>query len=232
MTQKKDTKNLTSVYSGVLKNDPERRENDFYPTPPLPVWILGKYTDIPKRVVEPCGGVGNISIELIRQNHDVTTYDLYEHDGPLVEGIITGKDVMSLPPPDDDEEIALVTNPPYHKNLPQLIAEKGITEYTYTALLVRITYLEGMKRKRAIFDKMPPTQMLFFSDRINFNPRVVGKEPVEENENIGGMLSYVWMVWDKRHPNWTTKNTECHWVSLKDEYPEWRKTRDEFYERK
>lgn len=218
----KRPKNITDVYSGVKKNSADRRENDFYPTPPLPVWILGKYTKIPKKVIEPCAGVGNVSIQLVRMGHEVLSYDLVEHPGPLIDGIITGVDATTLEPPEDVGEWGLITNPPYHQSLPAKLAEKSITDgYGYTGFLVRLTYLEGIKRRRDIFSKTPPTHMIFFSDRINFSERKLGTEPIEYDDQAGGMISYSWLVWDRKHPNWGTKNTECHWVSLKEEYPEW-----------
>ena len=46
--------NLTDIYTGVKKDDANRRQNDFYPTPPLATFVLGKYCKPPKNIVEPC----------------------------------------------------------------------------------------------------------------------------------------------------------------------------------
>lgn len=141
------TKNLADIYVGVKRNDPNRNENDLYPTPPLATYILKKYVSLPKNIVEPCAGRGNISIELQRCGFNVASFDLNKYD-PVLCKIQTGVDVLSLPKQVGYD--ALVTNPPYYKDLPRLIAEKGIAEYDVTALFVRLTFLEGKKRKRCL----------------------------------------------------------------------------------
>lgn len=206
-------KNLTDIYVGVKFNDPNRNENDLYPTPPLATYILQKYVDLPKKIVEPCAGRGNISIELLRHGFDVMSFDLYEYDNILCS-ITTGVDVLDLQKPEGYE--ALVTNPPYHKDLPRKIAEKGVAEYDVTALFVRLTFLEGKKRKK-LFTNNPPSDIIFLSDRIRFETGLL--EPVEKSDQIGGMIAYCWVVFDKRKED---RKTKLHWVLLEEEYDEWR----------
>ena len=167
-------KNLTDIYVGVKFNDPNRNENDLYPTPPLATYILQKYVDLPKKIVEPCAGRGNISIELLRHGFDVMSFDLHQYDDILCS-ITTGVNVLDLQKPEGYE--ALVTNPPYHKDLPRKIAEKGVAEYDVTALFVRLTFLEGKKRKK-LFTNNPPSDIIFLSDRIKFNNSLI--EPIEK----------------------------------------------------
>jgi len=205
--------NLTDIYTGVKKADPNRRKNDFYPTPPLATFILGKYCPPPKNVVEPCAGRGNISKQLQRMGHSVKSYDLNSYDNPLVD-IETGVDAMELQAP---EFHGVVTNPPYHKDLPRKLAEKWIPEYEYTAMFLRITFLEGKKRKK-LFTKHKPSSIIFLSDRVKFSADHI--EPIEKTDQIGGMIAYMWIVWD-HHPSVCTK---LQWVSLEDNYDEWKKT--------
>lgn len=202
--------NLKDIYTGVDKKDKKRRKNDFYPTPPLATYILNKYSTLLDDIVEPCAGRGNISVELQRCGHKVHSFDLYKYNHTLCD-IEHNKDVLTLEKPVTAR--SLVTNPPYHKDLPRKIAEKGISEYEVTALLVRLTFLEGKKRKE-LFSKHPPSDILFFSDRIKFSTDHI--EPVDKNDQIGGMIAYCWVVWNKRH-----KNTSCKWVTLEEEYEEW-----------
>lgn len=206
-------KNLTDIYVGVKFNDPNRNENDLYPTPPLATYILQKYIDLPNKIVEPCAGRGNISIELIRNGFDVASFDLYKYDETLCD-ITTGVDVLDLQKPDGYS--AIVTNPPYHKDLPRKIAEKGVAEYVVTALFVRLTFLEGKKRKK-LFTNNPPSDIIFLSDRINFGSNKL--EPIEKIDQIGGMIAYCWIVFDKRKED---KDTKLRWVLLEEEYDEWR----------
>lgn len=209
--------NLKDIYVGVKKNSEDRAENDFYPTPPLATYILHKYIDLPRVIVEPCAGRGNISIELLRHGYDVRSYDLNEYKDTLCS-ITVGQDVLTLEKPDDAQ--ALVTNPPYHKDLPRLIAEKGVAEYDLTALFVRLTFLEGKKRKN-LFTNNPPSDILFLSDRIKFDSSMI--EPIKKEHQLGGMIAYCWVVWNKRAQH---QNTRLRWVVLEDEYDEWRQNYD------
>jgi hypothetical protein len=211
--------NLKDIYVGVKKGDPNRVKNDFYPTPPLATFVLQKYIDLPRVIVEPCAGRGNISIELMRHGFEVLSYDLNEYDNPLCQ-ITTGQDVMALQKPHGAG--ALVTNPPYHKDLPRLIAEKGVAEYDMTALFVRLTFLEG-KTRRKLFTKHPPSDIIFMSDRIRFNTGLI--EPIEKKDQIGGMIAYMWIIWDRRLMN-LARPTKLHWVLLENEYDKWKANYD------
>lgn len=209
-------KSLTDIYVGVKHNDPSRNKNDLYPTPPIATFILQKYVELPKVIVEPCAGRGNISIELIRHGHTVHSYDMYDYEGTLCE-IKTGIDVLTHEKPDDAN--ALVTNPPYHKDLPRLIAEKGVSEYDLTALFVRLTFLEGKKRKK-LFTSHPPSDIIFLSDRIRFDTGLL--EPINKTHQLGGMIAYCWVVFKRDHKG----PTNLKWVSLEEEYDEWREHYD------
>lgn len=207
-------KDISSVYVGVKKDDENRREYDLYETPPLVTYILHKYTAIPAKVVEPCAGRGNIAIELKRCGYDVKAYDLNKHDNYHYP-VETGQDVLLLPKVEGYE--GFITNPPYFKDLPRKIAEKGIAEYDYTALFVRLTFLEGQKRKE-LFTKYPPSDIIILSDRVKFEPNLI-REPIDAQDQIGGMICYMWIIWNKNSDN---LHTEMRWVSLKEEYDEWR----------
>ena len=93
------SKTIFDVYSKVKKNDPDRNENDLYPTPPLATYILHKYIDLPHNIVEPTAGRGNISIELIRNGYNVQSFDLFEYDNDnwpnvrkLMSSVITNQE--------------------------------------------------------------------------------------------------------------------------------------------
>lgn len=134
--------------------------------------------------------------------------------------VFTGFDVLDLPKQSGYD--GLITNPPYFKDLPRKIAEKGVAEYDYTALFVRLTFLEGIKRKK-LFATHPPTSIIFLSDRVRFRPNLEG-EAIEREDQIGGMIAYMWIVWDKKAKY---DNTKLQWVCLSEEYDEWRAIYDE-----
>lgn len=207
------SKSLKDIYTGVNKADPNRNTNDLYPTPPLATYILCKYSNVPKTVIEPCAGKGNISIELQRNGHNVKSFDLFEYDNSLVT-IQTGQNVMELPKQAGFD--ALVTNPPYFKDLPRKILEKTLQEYPYVAMFLRLTFLEGIKR-HDMLKKNPPTQMIILSDRVRFG--TFDHEPIKKEDQINGMISYAWFIWDRRENN--KRDTKLDWVLLRDEYDEW-----------
>lgn len=209
------TKNLTDMYSGVISNDKNRRENDLYETPPLAAYILQKYIDVPEKVVEPCAGRGNIAIELQRNGHDVRCFDAFEYKNSFTT-ICIGQDVLELEKQKGYD--ALVTNPPYFKDLPRKIAQKAVTQYDFVAFFIRLTFFEGQKRNK-LFTNNPPSDIIFLSDRIKFKPNCA-EEPIEKDDQIGGMIAYAWVVWNKKAVH---ENTKCQWVLLKDEYKHWLK---------
>ena len=205
-------RNLKDIYVGVKHNDEERRENDLYETPPLATYILHKYGEIPKgRILEPCAGRGNIAIELQRCGCNVEAKDLNEYSNYHFS-VETGVDVLTT---DNSEKIytSLITNPPYHKDLPRKITQLGVEQFDYTAMFVRLTFLEGTKRKK-IFDKYPPSKIIIFSDRIKFKANVKD-EPISRDEQIGGMICYMWIIWNK------SAKQKIEWISLENEYDEW-----------
>jgi hypothetical protein len=211
-------KNLSDIYVGVKKDDPDRNKNDLYPTPPLATYILHKYVNLPKNILEPCAGRGNISAELLRHGYNVKSTDLYEYE-PTLCNIETGVDILELPKQNGYD--ALITNPPYHKDLPRKIAEKGVAEYDLTALFVRLTFLEGKKRKD-LFTSHPPSDIIILSDRIRFGTGLL--EPINKQDQLGGMICYCWVVFRKDK---TDGPTNVRWVLLSDEYDEWRKIYDD-----
>lgn len=206
--------NLKQIYVGVNKADENRRGEDLYETPPLATYLLHKYAQPPvKEVVEPSAGRGSISIELQRCGYSVESYDLNDHPNKLLP-IQTGFDVLDTKYTRSEHK-ALITNPPYFKDLPRKIYERGVREFAYTALFVRLTFLEGIKRKK-IFETHPPSKIIFLSDRIKFKPGLI-EEPIEMEDQIGGMIAYAWVIYDV-----AANDQEMIWVSLKDEYQEWR----------
>ena len=170
--------NLKDIYVGVKKNDEDRNENDLYATPPMVSYILQKYVAVPRNIVEPCAGRGNIAIELKRCGHNVIAYDLNKYENSCFQ-ITTDQDVLKLPRQEGFD--GLVTNPPYFKDLPRKIAEKSISEYDFTALFVRLTFLGGMKRHK-IFTENPPSDILIMSDRVKF--KEVFPEAIEFDDQI------------------------------------------------
>ena len=213
-------KSLKDVYVGVDRNKADRHENDFYPTPPLATFILAeKMGDrLPQIIIEPCAGRGHISAELIRSGRRVTSYDLNAYDDCLVP-VIPGVDATTLGL--HGHLFGIVTNPPYHKNLPHVLTKKFVTEYDFVAMFVRLTFLEGKRRKK-LFTEHPPSDIIFLSDRVRFgtaDERMSSPDYARMQDQIGGMIAYMWIIWDKKAEH---QNTKCEWVLLEDHFAKWR----------
>jgi hypothetical protein len=86
-------------------------------------------------------------------------------------------------------------------------------------MFVRLTFHEGKKRNK-LFTKYTPSDIIFLSDRIRFGTELI--EPINKHDQLGGMIAYCWVIWDKRSPN-LEHTTKLRWVLLEDEYDEWRK---------
>jgi hypothetical protein len=216
------TKNIFDIYSKVKKNDDDRNTNDLYPTPPLGSYCLlhtlGKR--VPQKIIEPCAGRGHIAAELRRHGREVFAYDLFTYENQ-VSPVVGGVDATTLDL--HGSSCGVITNPPYHKDLPRKLTEKFIAEYDFVAMFLRLTFLEGKKRKK-MFTERPPSDIIFLSDRINFGPTgAKHTEAIEKKDQIGGMIAYMWIVWDKNSPH---INTRTHWVMLEDLYDEWRANYD------
>ena len=221
-------RNLTDIYVGVNKADEKRNKNDLYPTPPLATYSLIKTLghNMPEQILEPCAGRGHIAAELRRHGYDVTATDLHKYED-LVSEVISGHDATIMQPMSPND-VGVITNPPYHKDLPRVLTEKWLDEeYRFIAMFVRLTFLEGKKRKK-LFTKHPPSDIIFLSDRVNFGPvGLLPTEPIEKKDQIGGMIAYIWWVHCKQTLNENNGNTKLHWVSLEELYPEWRQKYDE-----
>ena len=214
--------NLNTVYSKVKKNDKERRANDFYPSPPISVYsLLKSYDNIPKRILEPCSGRGDIAYELHRNGYDVKATDLFRYDNSLFE---TETDIDFLKYPKQNDIDGIITNPPYHNNLHFEMLKKSISEYDFTAFLLRITFLES-KERYFFFKENPPTKILVYSDRLGFSA-----ERTEEfymKKQLSGMICYAWYIWDKK----TSEKNSIDWIYANNYYREWVDSLDdEWYE--
>ena len=81
----------------------------------------------------------------------------------------------------------IITNPPYAK-MALLMAEHSqkIARYK-TALLLKITFLEGVARAK-FFQKHPPKRIWVFSKRMSL---------LKDGQSYkGGMMCLAWFVWE------------------------------------
>lgn len=157
---------------------------DFYPTPP---WVTRAFVDMvrPQGVIwEPACGGGHMSAVLAETNDVVST--------DVVDRGFSGQSFTF-----DFEDVAapkiladwIVTNPPFKKEKSQKFARIALGRAPGVAILGRLSWLEGEKRYRYLFEENPPSLVAVFSERMGF---------IEEGCDVdrGGMLPYSWYVWE------------------------------------
>lgn len=187
---------LFKAYLGVEKNSVTRKENDFYPTPPIATYTLLRELNLPKEtiIVEPCAGEGWISKECMANGYDVISSDLHSYKTLDKIDVKYGIDFLELPK--IPEASVLITNPPYARKMPISMVKKALEDgYDIVAFYLRITFLEGITRHNFMRNS-GLSEIYTFSDRINNSGKF--KHDLI-NKQIGGMIFYAWFVWRKNH---------------------------------
>lgn len=188
-----------------------RASNDHYPTPPCATYALHVMEDLPTRLYEPAAGRGWMVNELVRCGHDVIASDIADYDNKLCNVVV--KDFLATTSIDAD---AIVTNPPYMKDLPQKFVEHSLDlGYTYVAMLCKLTWAESAKRHK-LFTQRPPTRVLVFSSRFNCDDTYFENDAAGQ---LGGMICYAWWIWDTRTE--PLGKTEMKWIDTKAMHAAW-----------
>ncbi len=128
---------------------PERRKDDFYPTPWEATVALLKVVKFPKRIWEPACGDGAMAKALGAHGHAVYATDL--HDRGYGE---SGRDflqVTDLYP--KDYKIAIVTNPPF--KLAEQFIRKALSLTPRVAMLLKSQFWHAASRLQLYRDCSP-----------------------------------------------------------------------------
>lgn len=154
----------------ALKPKDQRRPFDVYETPEWAVNAL--FEIVPVRddwtYMEPCRASGRI------YNH----LPLGSAWGEIREGI----DYLKTQYNHVD---AIVTNPPY--SLAKEFVEKALQDADVVVMLLRIGFLESMRRKDFLTEN-PPTSLITLSKRPSFT---------DDGKTDGA--AYGWIVWDPKN---------------------------------
>lgn len=147
-------------------------------------------------VWEPAAGNGWMGEVIKEYGHDVGMTDLYDRGNSQVTFPL---DFLS-----SDTDMGfdnIITNPPY--NLAEDFIHKALKNCRHkVAMLLRLAFLEGVKRQNTLFKIVPPARVHVFSERITFYPDGV--------QTAGsGTTAYGWFVWDKTEPH---QGTELLWL--------------------
>jgi hypothetical protein len=197
-------------------NSPNRKLNDYYPTPAIATYVLHKFGNLPKTILEPASGTGHISKILDILGYNVSAADIVEYENSYYPLSHVGDYLESGP----TNAEAMVTNPPYMKKLPEKFLVKALEQdkFKYVAMLCRSNFMESQSRYE-LFQKYPPTKVLLFSDRITHDCF----DLYDIDNNFRGMVCYAWYLWDYRNIEPTNIKTELKFIlakSYKDELKE------------
>ena len=165
------------------KADPE----DFYKTPGVAVHALMEDLYFSKVITEPACGDGAISKVLSKSyGKEVVSTDLVDRGYGGVKDFFKMKSVVG----------DIITNPPY--SIATEFAEHALNICSSkVALLTRLQFLESKKR-RALFDKHKPQQVLVFSKRISCCPKGTNA------------VAYCWVIWNNAY---TPAYTHLDWIN-------------------
>lgn len=160
-----------------------RAENDFYATDPRAIELLLDIESFSDKIWECACGEGHLSKVLEAKGYDVISTDL------INRGFGTGGvDFLSFSETFDGD---IITNPPYKYAIE--FVEKAISSITNghkVAMLLRLSFLEGISRRK-LFDRHPPKTVYVASKRI-----LCAKNGDFENSD-GSAIAYAWFVWEK-----------------------------------
>tara|TARA_R110000796_G_C14545312_1_gene433337 strand:- start:1635 stop:2174 length:540 start_codon:yes stop_codon:yes gene_type:complete len=153
------------------------RGDDYYATPFVATDALLSVEDFVGSIWEPCCGEGHISRRLEEFGYDVESTDLVNR-GYGVSGI----DCLMERIVRDN----VVTNPPF-KLATQMARHFQYVSSGKVALLLKLTFLEGIERK-GLFMDYPPVRIWVFSKRVS----------LMKNGDVysGGMMALAWFVWE------------------------------------
>jgi hypothetical protein len=180
------------MISGARHAPKDQEMNHLYPTPPEGTEALLKVEQFKGPIWEPACGRGDMAEVLKTAGHEVLSTDLidYGYGRHEMARFVDFLEQSHLYCPN------IVTNPPFK------IAEKFLLHAIdlgaeKIALLVRLHFLEGVKRAK-IFARHPPVRVWVFPWRLCIVPDKV--DPVR----AGGAIPYCWVIWEKGFHGKTT----------------------------
>lgn len=178
--------------SAVMQQRSEPHDSlDFFPTPPwatraLCVHILRDAVS-GRSVWEPACGEGHMVRPLQEYFASVRGSDVHAYGfGDVTDFLF---------PHASRRADWIITNPPF-RLAQQFIEQAAAHSREGYAMLVRIAFLESVRRYEAIFSKNPPSVIAQFSERV---PMFKGKLDATGST----ATAYCWLVWTKDVPGTT-----------------------------
>lgn len=168
-----------------------RADEDFYVEPAWSVEALLDAESFIGDVYDPACGTGNIVDVCRARGLDTWGSDLVDRaNGRFGPG---GLDFLTISLSSGRKKLAgsIICNPPF-KNAENFIRRGIEVTDRKVAMLVRLAFLEGQKR-RAMFEALPLSRVLVFSRRVSMPPGGLGIEAK------GGSVAFCWIVFEHGH---------------------------------
>lgn len=153
----------------------DRKKNDFYPTPPEATQSLLDRENFNGNIWECACGDGSMSKVMIDKGYEVYSSDLIDRGYGE-----TGIDFLKS----DKKFDNIITNPPF--NLSTEFTIKALEQAKYqVAMLNKLSFLEGLKRKELVFSQKKLKKIWIFSRRVKFGGN--------------GLMAFAWFIFDKNY---------------------------------
>lgn len=180
--------------TGVAADALRERKNDLYETPPEAVVALvhAEGVRMPRLIWEPACGPGSIVRSLRDCGKGVIGTDLVKYDWAHESGVDF---LMERSAPEGMKGI--VTNPPF-KNAADFV-RKALTLVPYTAMLMRLAFLESEARSD-ILDGGELSRVYVFRNRLP----MMHREGWAGKRITSGAVAFAWFIWDCEHKGPTT----------------------------
>jgi len=192
------TANSRSTYATLGASnhtDKVREDRDFYATPFVATLKLLEQEVFAKDVWECACGTGFISVVLKDCGYNVRNSDIVDRMDNEKLDFLSCKEPWSG---------SIVTNPPF--KYAQEFVEKALEllpEGGKCAFLLRLQFLEGIKRRK-LFDANPPKTVYVFSKRIQC---CINGE-FGKYKGAGSAIAYAWFIFKKGYKG----DTVVKWI--------------------
>ena len=181
------TGNSRSIYTPLGASShalSERQSQDYYATEPKAIELLLIEESFAPVIWECACGEGHLSKVLEKAGYFVISTDIINRGFGSVEDFLSNHDENCF-------EGDIITNPPYKYALEFVKqALRVIKPHNKVAMFLKLTFLEGQKRKK-FFKNNPPKTVYVSSSRL-----ICAKNG--EFEKYGSSaVAYAWYVWEK-----------------------------------
>lgn len=195
-TQKKDwcgnKKSTWATLGASNHTERARAEHDYYATDPTAVEKLLSVETPSKQIWECAVGEGHLANALKSRGYVVYASDVVDRGYPStrVADFLTASRT-----PFESGGGDILTNPPYKYATEFVLKALELLEPGHKCyMFLRLSFLEGRKRRKLLFDSTPPQTVYVFSERA-LCARNGDFESLRESG--GSAIAFAWFVWQK-----------------------------------